>query len=175
MKQCVHSLIDDRPHHRAYIANCQSRAAPYSLNNPQCGHTFCALCLVRWALASLSEDGGWHESLLCPMCRAPLPQAGSADPPRNKCTFPFIPNPIVDVDIKDLVSIVREAADADVVPGSKGKSIAPSGRWHGKVDDKVKAWGQGERALFDWEDRVRRVTVPPEMDPLIRWNCMLIL
>lgn len=175
MKQCVHSLIDDRPHHRAYIANCQPRAAPYSLNNPQCGHTFCALCLVRWALASLSEDGGWHESLLCPMCRAPLPQAGSADPPRSKCTFPFIPNPIVDADIKDLVSIVREAADADVVPGSKGKSIAPSGRWHGKVDDKVKAWGQGERALFDWEDRVRRVTVPPEMDPLIRWNCMLIL
>jgi hypothetical protein len=48
-------------------------AQPYSLNPGQCGHTFCALCILRHFFSRLHKAcGGWHESVDCPMCRSLL-------------------------------------------------------------------------------------------------------
>ncbi|KAJ7847260.1 hypothetical protein B0H14DRAFT_2446187 [Mycena olivaceomarginata] len=42
---------------------------PYILN---CGHSFCALCILRHIFSNLHACGLWHESPGCPLCRAPI-------------------------------------------------------------------------------------------------------
>ncbi|KAJ7247636.1 hypothetical protein B0H12DRAFT_738905 [Mycena haematopus] len=67
-------------------------AQPYSLNPGQCGHTFCALCILRHFFSRLHKAcGGWHESVDCPMCRSLLVITPDRVP-RLDITFPFVPN-----------------------------------------------------------------------------------
>ncbi|KAF8159518.1 hypothetical protein B0H34DRAFT_673876 [Crassisporium funariophilum] len=78
-------------------------AAPYSLNPGHCGHTFCALCILKWFFSRLHRAcGGWHESVDCPICRCPLiitPELA----PRLHITFPFVPNRVAAAVIESLV------------------------------------------------------------------------
>ncbi|CAK5267702.1 unnamed protein product [Mycena citricolor] len=67
-------------------------AQPYSLNPGSCGHSFCALCILRHFFSRLHKAcGGWHESVDCPMCRALLVITPDRTP-RLDITFPFVPN-----------------------------------------------------------------------------------
>ncbi|KAF9269157.1 hypothetical protein L218DRAFT_423412 [Marasmius fiardii PR-910] len=67
-------------------------AHPYSLNPGQCGHTFCALCILKWFFSRLHRQcGGWHESVDCPICRSLLVITPDRIP-RLDVTFPFVPN-----------------------------------------------------------------------------------
>ncbi|KAI0749062.1 hypothetical protein C8Q74DRAFT_1310917 [Fomes fomentarius] len=128
-----------------------SLAEPYLLDNTLCGHTFCAICVLKWASARIDlECGYWHEALECPLCRALLPYT-PYNAPRNTHTFPFIPNHIADASIKSLLTILKEAA------GSKTAvtGVARSGTWHGKVDGEVIPWGEGKSARVEWENRAR--------------------
>ncbi|THV05543.1 hypothetical protein K435DRAFT_773718 [Dendrothele bispora CBS 962.96] len=67
-------------------------AHPYSLNPGPCGHTFCALCILKWFFSRChSLCGGWHESVDCPLCRSLLVITPDHTP-RLDVTFPFVPN-----------------------------------------------------------------------------------
>ncbi|PFH51829.1 hypothetical protein AMATHDRAFT_74708 [Amanita thiersii Skay4041] len=69
-------------------------AHPYTLNPGHCGHTFCATCILKWFFSRLHRAcGGWHESVDCPICRAPLMLTPDRIP-RLVSTFPFVPNRI---------------------------------------------------------------------------------
>ncbi|PPQ63797.1 hypothetical protein CVT24_009792, partial [Panaeolus cyanescens] len=67
-------------------------AVPHTLNPPSCGHTFCALCILKWFFSRLHRAcGGWHESVDCPICRSLLIITPESVP-RSHTTFPFVPN-----------------------------------------------------------------------------------
>jgi hypothetical protein len=99
-------------------------ACPISLNPGQCGHTFCALCIVKWFFSRLhSACGGWHESVDCPICRSLLVITPDHSP-RPDITFPFTPNRTVDTVVRDLVGKLAvvpsfDAAATKAVKGAK--------------------------------------------------------
>ena len=66
-------------------------------------------------------------------------------------TFPFIPNRFVDNSIKAFLVILKAAA------ASKKEAAGPieGTQWHGEVDDKVMAWGEGQSATVEWENRAQ--------------------
>ena len=66
-------------------------------------------------------------------------------------TFPFIPNRFVDNSIKAFLVILKGAAD------SKKEVAGPveGTQWYGEVDDKVMAWGEGQSARVEWENRAK--------------------
>ncbi|KAK0202700.1 hypothetical protein DFS33DRAFT_1436398 [Desarmillaria ectypa] len=68
-------------------------ASPFSLSAAgQCGHTFCAMCILKWSFSRLHRlCGCWHESVDCPICRS-LAIMTPEKPPRLDFTFPFVPN-----------------------------------------------------------------------------------
>ncbi|KJA28010.1 hypothetical protein HYPSUDRAFT_62399 [Hypholoma sublateritium FD-334 SS-4] len=78
-------------------------AAPYSLNPSHCGHTFCAMCILKWFFSRLHRPcGGWHESVDCPICRSLLIITPESTP-RLLLTFPFVPNRVTASVIESLV------------------------------------------------------------------------
>ncbi|KAI0653298.1 hypothetical protein C8Q70DRAFT_888627, partial [Cubamyces menziesii] len=78
-------------------------ACPYSLTPGRCGHSFCALCVLKWCFAAVHRGCGyWHDSLECPLCRAELPYTSDLTP-RSIFSFPFSPNRLADGAIKALV------------------------------------------------------------------------
>ncbi|KAH6915920.1 hypothetical protein BKA70DRAFT_1418837 [Coprinopsis sp. MPI-PUGE-AT-0042] len=67
-------------------------ATPYTVSSPDCGHTFCAICILKWFFSRLHPPcGSWHEAVDCPICRARFVYTPDA-PPREADTFPFVPN-----------------------------------------------------------------------------------
>ncbi|KAI0698213.1 hypothetical protein C8T65DRAFT_14788 [Cerioporus squamosus] len=123
-------------------------ARPYSLNHGQCGHNFCALCVLKWCFDALDgESGRWLETLRCPVCRAMLP-ATPADVPRAMCTLPFVPNRSADTTVRAYLDLVRDAADRRGVSG---------------LDERAKGWGQNGRKRMDWDERDRKGTEGMEL------------
>ncbi|KAJ8079509.1 hypothetical protein AAF712_007846 [Marasmius tenuissimus] len=84
-------------------------AHPYSLNPGQCGHTFCALCILKWFFSRLHRQcGGWHESVDCPICRSLLVITPDRTP-RLDVTFPFVPNRIAATICESLIEKLGQA------------------------------------------------------------------
>ncbi len=126
------------------------------MDNALCGHTFCAICVLKWAFARIHLGCGyWHEALECPLCRALLPYTAD-NAPRNTHTFPFIPNRIADASIKSLLTILKEAARSKTAVYVNA-GVVRSRTWHGKVDGEVIPWGEGKSARVEWENRARQV------------------
>ena len=124
-----------------------SRACPYQLHHGRCGHTFCALCLLRWCFAAVHRGCGyWHDALECPLCRAELPYTPDVIP-RQMCTFPFVPCRLGDTILQTLLDILQDAAEAAF------KDAGASTGVHQKLDDKLIAWSRHGEARIDWECR----------------------
>ena len=132
------------------------RAEPYALNHGRCGHSFCAVCVLKWAFNAIHRGCAyWHEPLECPLCRAELPHATDRTS-RTMCTFPFVPNRLSDATITSLLAVLKDAADfKDAVRANAAEE--PSRGWHGVVDEKVAVWGEGKSARVEWERRARSV------------------
>lgn len=97
-----------------FVANMTilTRAAPYSLHPLRCGHTFDALCILRWFFSKAHQAcGGWHEYVACPICRSRLVLPHD-QLPRHEITFPFIPNRTADAAIKDLVGQLEDSCSS---------------------------------------------------------------
>ena len=78
-------------------------AYPYSLHPGQCGHTFCAICILRWFFSRLHRAcGGWHEAVDCPICRSVLILTPDRVP-RSNVTFPFVPNRVAAAVVESLI------------------------------------------------------------------------
>lgn len=97
-----------------------SSACPYSLSGTGCGHSFCALCLLRWAFTKLNIDlGTWDAPLACPLCTV----ESSAVPihlPRPTSPFPFQPNRTLDAVLGAMVKNIACALDGNARSGSQG-------------------------------------------------------
>lgn len=78
-------------------------AYPYTLNPGKCGHTFCAICILKWFFSRLHRVcGGWHEAVDCPICRSVLTITPDRTP-RSPGTFPFVPNRVAAGVVESLV------------------------------------------------------------------------
>lgn len=84
-------------------------AHPYTLNPGQCGHTFCAICILKWFFSRLHRAcGGWHESVDCPICRSLLVITPDRVP-RLENTFPFVPNRTAANVVESLIEKLSES------------------------------------------------------------------
>ncbi|KAG2343971.1 hypothetical protein BDR05DRAFT_883086 [Suillus weaverae] len=93
-------------------------ACPYSLNPRQCGHTFCATCILKWFFSRLHRVcGSWHEPVDCPMCRSAL-FCTPDNVPRPEFSFPFTPNRAADNAIRGMINILAKEADSGNVSAS---------------------------------------------------------
>lgn len=131
-------------------------ACPYSLHPLKCGHTFDAICILRWFFSKAHQAcGGWHEYVACPICRSQLITTPERLP-RHEITFPFIPNRTVDAAVKDLISKLDTS-----LSGVKLELDADKGRMNIKKEETDKAcsalegWKVGGSMKKDWAKRER--------------------
>ncbi|KAJ7668306.1 hypothetical protein B0H17DRAFT_220473 [Mycena rosella] len=145
-------------------------AQPYSLNPGQCGHTFCALCILRHFFSRLHKAcGGWHESVDCPMCRSLLVITPDRVP-RLDITFPFVPNRTAAAMCESMIEklsqssassglarVKREESEGNWPPGSewdmewgkkKGKSKAEEEMEEENAD--LAGWREGGSLRTEW-------------------------
>ncbi|KAG2075764.1 hypothetical protein BDR04DRAFT_1005242, partial [Suillus decipiens] len=93
-------------------------ACPYSLNPRQCGHTFCATCILKWFFSRLHRVcASWHEPVDCPMCRSAL-FCTPDNVPRPESSFPFTPNRPADNAIRGMINTLAKEADSGNVSAS---------------------------------------------------------
>ncbi|KAJ7180699.1 hypothetical protein C8R46DRAFT_590885 [Mycena filopes] len=112
-------------------------AQPYSLNPGQCGHTFCALCIIRHFFSRLHKPcGGWHESVDCPMCRSLLVITPDRVP-RLDITFPFVPNRTAAAVCE---SMIEKLSHSSTASGLVVKREESEGNWPGSEWDME--WGR---------------------------------
>jgi len=101
-------------------------AAPYALNPGHCGHTFCALCILKWFFSRLHRPcGGWHESVDCPICRSVLISTPEGAV-RGLATFPFVPNRVAAATIE---SLVEKLLELPLCSQAKIKKEETEGMW----------------------------------------------
>ncbi|KAF9461205.1 hypothetical protein BDZ94DRAFT_1264236 [Collybia nuda] len=137
-------------------------AYPYTLNPGQCGHTFCAICILKWFFSRLHRAcGGWHESVDCPMCRSLLVITPDRVP-RLEITFPFVPNRtaagVVESLVEKLVepplgTLIVKREDTEGIWASELKEDWNAGC--GRKKEKSKEEGQGiqvNAAVSDWRE-----------------------
>ncbi|KAF7370575.1 RING finger domain-containing protein [Mycena sanguinolenta] len=112
-------------------------AQPYSLNPGQCGHTFCALCILRHFFSRLHRAcGGWHESVDCPMCRSLLVITPDRTP-RLDITFPFVPNRTAAAMCESMIEKLSQSTASSSLVVKREES---EGRWPGSECDME--WGR---------------------------------
>ncbi|KAF7309829.1 RING finger domain-containing protein [Mycena indigotica] len=141
-------------------------AQPYSLNPGQCGHTFCALCILRHFFSRLHKAcGGWHESVDCPMCRSLLVITPDRVP-RLDITFPFVPNRTAAVACEALINQLATSSFSTPVikrepsETSWSSDISAECQWGQKKGSKTKeeeemelqTQSDGESALAGWRE-----------------------
>jgi len=159
-------------------------ACPYTLTPAECGHTFCAVCTVKWFFSRLHRGcGTWHESVDCPLCRALLIITPDTTP-RSTITIPFAPNRLAEGTLRGLLSRLMENTS------KKGTNKTGPGGCTGdavsckaeggvvKLEDLAsaqlvttgaEAWADGGALRKDWLDRERLGR--SEMDDIIsRWK-----
>ncbi|PCH36205.1 hypothetical protein WOLCODRAFT_166745 [Wolfiporia cocos MD-104 SS10] len=135
-------------------------ACPCTIGSSRCGHTFCALCIMKWYFSRLCPDCcTWHEDLECPLCRTPI-AAPKVVPADGNTPCPFAPNRMVDGAVAELLNTIRNESTAS----SGSSSTSPKGKGKGKskkteggvISEAIALWGEGGASRVDWQDRNRR-------------------
>ncbi|KAI0091625.1 hypothetical protein BDY19DRAFT_991313 [Irpex rosettiformis] len=147
-------------------------ASPYVINSPQCGHSYCALCLLKWFFTHLHTDcGTWHDNLQCPLCRTPLPETSEIAQtlPRKTATCPFTPDRHADKVIATLVQSLSETLNPR---GTSKEDLSEEAEVLNLIFEDAEddfGWGIGGSRLSDWE--YRRQLGKKAMNSLIsRWG-----
>ncbi|KAF8637659.1 hypothetical protein AX17_002727 [Amanita inopinata Kibby_2008] len=105
-------------------------AHPFTLNPAKCGHTFCALCILKWFFSRLHRAcGGWHEAVDCPICRTHLILTPDRTP-RTSLTFPFVPNRIASSILESLIEKLAHPPIASIIKkeDTDGSWVSESGQ-----------------------------------------------
>ncbi|EPS99354.1 hypothetical protein FOMPIDRAFT_1050641 [Fomitopsis schrenkii] len=142
-------------------------ACPYSLSPAQCGHTYCAVCILAWYLSKLCNTcGDWCDHLDCPMCRTLLPCSIELDEqPRQMYTLPFTPARAADERITQLVDILcgpepESPSKASSSKRGKGKGkekqAASTGDSHTGPSPPSTGWEYGGTLREEWQARSSR-------------------
>jgi len=146
---------------------CEIIACPYSPTSVDCGHSFCAICLLKWFFSRLHRAcGSWHESVACPFCRTPLAHT-PPDPPRHLSTFPFAPNRLADASIRAALEKLASSTSPDnqglLNPEDGGGNQANRASRVKKEESvglgpesDMDSWLEGGRSRVEWSARERR-------------------
>jgi len=130
-------------------------ACPYALIPRNCGHTFCATCILKWFFSRLHKGcGGWHEAVDCPLCRSALPHTPERTPRSTSC-FPFTPNRTADFAIRGLINTIsHELVGASTVDSNP-----------------LSDWNEGGHSKQEWSKRERAGRI--EMTSIAsQWNTL---
>jgi len=161
---------------RLWLYRCyEIMAHPYTLNPGQCGHTFCAICILKWFFSRLHRAcGGWHESVDCPICRSLLVITPDRVP-RLDITFPFVPNRTAGALCESLIDklaqspagtrLIVKREDSEGGLGSEWDMEWGRKKGKSKEEEEMEAensdvagWREGGNTRTEWLKRDRRVT-----------------
>lgn len=124
------------------------RACPYILSPPQCGHTYCAICILLWFFSSVCDHcQAWCEELACPLCRTSLPQVPN-EVPRPMFALPFTPARAANERITFLIDSLggpMPDPSAPVNGHAKGQSV--------ESPTSSTGWERGGHLRTEWEER----------------------
>jgi len=145
---------------------CEIIACPYAPTSANCGHSFCAICILKWFFSRLHRAcGSWHENVACPFCRTPLAYT-PAFPPRDLSTFPFSPNRLADACIRSAIEKLASSSLPDnpgpPKPGANGRNQTQRVSRVKKeesvglgLESDIEGWKEGGRNRIEWNARER--------------------
>jgi hypothetical protein len=135
------------------------RAHPVTVPHPSCGHTFCAICMVKHFFSRFHRTcGGWHEHVECPMCRSILIYTPN-QLPRSLLTFPFAKNRMADaavVAMIDQLTAQIESTSTGILNPCEDLEGTKGGY---KIDREspLGVWRTGGSSRMEWLERLECV------------------
>ena len=137
------------------------RAYPYSLSPAGCGHTYCAICILKWYFSNMCNDCvGWCYPLDCPLCRAVLPGSERPDErPRPMFALPFTPARAADERITNLIDSLCGPVPESPSKASSSKRSKGKGKKKQASSDAGPStgWEYGGALRAEWQERDRCV------------------
>lgn len=138
-------------------------ACPFSLHAYNCGHSFCALCLIRWFFSSLHGCGCWHDLVSCPLCRSQAVDP-APDPPRQNALCPFIPNRLVDNVVNNMVEKLKSVVENTAVGDERHDTDHIHERSKAKnaplaLPSELSEWGKCGQKRSDWAEKAACVVL----------------
>lgn len=120
-------------------------AHPVTVPHPNCGHTFCAICMVKHFFSRFHRTcGGWHEHVECPMCRSILIYTPNQHP-RSLLTFPFAKNRMADAAVVAMVDQLTAQVEDAGVPNPCSDRESP-----------LATWRKGGSSRVEWLERLEK-------------------
>lgn len=121
--------------------------------HPNCGHTFCAICMVKHFFSRFHRTcGGWHEHVECPMCRSILIYTPN-QLPRSLLTFPFARNRMTDAAVVAMVDqLTMQIEDICIRNPCESVDQTKGGM---KIDygGPLAVWRMGGSSRMEWLER----------------------
>jgi len=131
-----------------------SRAHPVTVPHPNCGHTFCAICMVKHFFSRFHRTcGGWHEHVECPMCRSILIYTPNSLP-RSPLTFPFAKNRMADAAVEAMLNQLTNRID-DILDLRNYCETLERSKRGSKIDCETPllVWKSGGSSRMEWLER----------------------
>ncbi|KAH8104138.1 hypothetical protein BXZ70DRAFT_1005683 [Cristinia sonorae] len=128
---------------------CDIMACPTVLAS-SCGHSFCAMCILKWYFARFHiECNSWHTAVECPLCRASVRTPNTGYIPRTLESRPMMINRMAEGALQSFVDMLLKPGSSEPAPGKgKGKKKAVI-----DLDDPALEWREGGSARRDWIER----------------------
>jgi len=131
-------------------------AHPVTVPHPNCGHSFCALCMVKHLFSRFHRTcGGWHEHVECPMCRSVLIYTPS-QLPRSLLTFPFAKNRIADAAVAAMIDQLTAQIEGAGIPNICGDMEQTKGGIKIERESPLAVWRMGGSSRIEWFERQER-------------------
>jgi hypothetical protein len=142
------------------------RAHPVTVPHPNCGHTFCAICMIKHFFSRFHRTcGGWHEHVECPMCRSILIYTPN-QVPRNPLTFPFAKNRMADAAVTALVDQLTEQVEGATIQNRCENVDVSKGSFLFDCENPFSVWRKGGSSRMEWLERREYVSNHPSPHPV---------
>lgn len=130
-----------------------SSAHPVTVPHPNCGHTFCALCMVKHFFSRFHRTcGGWHEHVECPMCRSILIYTPN-QLPRSLLTFPFAKNRMADAAVAAMIDQLTTQIESVGIPNPCEDMEQTKGNIKTECENPLAVWRTGGSSRVEWLER----------------------
>ena len=121
--------------------------------HPNCGHTFCAICMVKHFFSRFHRTcGGWHEHVECPMCRSILIYTPN-QLPRSLLTFPFAKNRMTDAAVVAMVDQLTTQIEDIGTPNPCENVDQTKGGTKIDCASLLAVWRTGGSSRMEWLER----------------------
>jgi hypothetical protein len=128
-------------------------AHPVTVPHPNCGHTFCALCMVKHFFSRFHRTcGGWHEHVECPMCRSILIYTPN-QLPRSLLTFPFAKNRMADAAVAAMIDQLTAQIEDVGIPSPCEDVEQTKGGIKTDCESPLAVWRMGGSSRIEWLER----------------------